>query len=90
MTALATCGNIRERINQPGMGSGLIGGGIVTGVAQVAEIAEGMRSVPGCTVVIDRVLGLGLVAILARRGLGTALGADRLGRDQEEYPHCDQ
>ena len=71
------------------MGGGLVGGGIVTGVAQIAEIAEGMRSVPGGPIVIDRVLGLGLVAVLTGRGLGASLGADRLGREQKEYPHRD-
>jgi hypothetical protein len=69
------------------MSGGLIGGGVVTGVAQVAEIAEGMRSMPRSPIVVDRVLGLGLVAILARGCLGAALGAffKRMSASSKEF-----
>jgi hypothetical protein len=39
---------------------------------------------PRGAIIIDGVLCLGFVAIFARRSLGTTLGTNRLGRQQEK------
>ncbi len=66
------------------MGSRLVGRLVIPGVTQVAEITKSVLGMPRGAIIIDRVLGLGFVAIFARRGLGTTLGANRLGREQEK------
>jgi hypothetical protein len=48
-----------------------------------------MLSVPGGAVIIDRVLGLGFVAVLAGRGLRPALSRSRGGGHQEKAA-CDE
>jgi hypothetical protein len=51
------------------MGNGFIRTLRVTGVAQIAKIAEGVTLVPTCTIIVDRVLALDFMAVFARRGL---------------------
>jgi hypothetical protein len=58
------CFDIDERRDQAGMSSGLIGSLIIPGVADIAEIAKGMRLVPAGAVIVDRVLGLHLMTVL--------------------------
>jgi len=90
VAALAAGGDILQRILHSGMRSSLIGGRVVAGVAQVAESPKACEVCQAVPSFVNRVLCLGLMAVLARRRLRTALGADLLGRQQEENPHRDQ
>jgi hypothetical protein len=47
---------------------------VVTGVAKVAEVPEGVALMPTGSVAVHGVLSLYLVAVLTGRSLGTTLG----------------
>ena len=65
VTRLARRLDIRKRRNHALMGGVLVGRLLIPGVADVAEIAESVRFVPACAVVVDRVLPLHFVAVFA-------------------------
>ena len=55
----------------------------VSRVAELAEVAEGVRHMP-VAFGVDRVLGLDLVAVLTRRGLGAALCVGGGGSEDQQ------
>jgi hypothetical protein len=90
MTALATCFNIRQRGQHAGVSGSFVHALVIASMADIAEIAKGMRLVPTCAIVINRRLRLGLVTVLAGRSLGATLGAGFGGRPEQEQPGQEQ
>jgi hypothetical protein len=66
--------HVGNRIDHPGVGFLFHHALVVSRVADIAEIPEGVTLVPACAIVVDRVFALHFVAVLARRGLRAALG----------------
>ena len=89
--------HIRHGCDHSGVGGLDLGGLAVAGVADVAEVAERVRLVPAGPIRVDGILALRLVAVLAGRGLRTALRLGRLDGDQGDgadrhqgQPQCDE
>jgi hypothetical protein len=63
---------------------------LVACMADVTEIAKGVRLMPARVVAVDRQLRLNFMTVFARGRLRAALGFDRSGGQQPETYHHDQ